>query len=120
MKNQHFQMKIFIHLHSMFHSLTSRVKINSTNWPAPNVSANAEAMGSNPVEAPNFFFFFFGGGGVNLQLLNCNYHWDDHIFIENCISTVHIIFILRTHIVMKNLHRGQSCSCKTTDCQPPC
>ena len=57
-------MKIFIHLHSMFHSLISRVKINSTNWPAPNVSANAEAMGSNPVEAPNFFFFFLGGGGV--------------------------------------------------------
>ena len=42
------------------------VTMNSTNWPAPNVwvfiaqlvdcSANAEAMGSNPVEAPNTFF----------------------------------------------------------------
>ena len=47
--------------------------MNSTNWPPPNVwvliaqlvehcSANAEAMGSNPVEVPNFF-------RVNLQLL---------------------------------------------------
>ena len=69
----HFQMGIFIHLHFMFHSLISRVKINSTNWPAPNVkvfiaqlvehcSANAEAMGLNPVEAPKCF-------RVNLQLL---------------------------------------------------
>ena len=47
--------------------------MNSTNWPAPNVwvfvaqlvehwSANAKAMGSNPVEVPKFF-------RVNLQLL---------------------------------------------------
>ena len=44
----------------------SWVKMNSTNWSAPNVwvfmaqlvehwSANAEAMGSNPVEDPKFF-----------------------------------------------------------------
>ena len=43
-------------------------KMNSTNWPAPNVwvfiaqlvqhcSANVEAMGSNPVEVTNFFFW---------------------------------------------------------------
>ena len=42
------------------------VMMNSTNWPAPNVwvfiaqlvehcSANTEAMGSNPVEAPKTF-----------------------------------------------------------------
>ena len=47
--------------------------MNSTNWPAPNVwvfiaqlvkhcSANAEAMGSNPLKVPKFF-------PVNLQLL---------------------------------------------------
>ena len=47
--------------------------MNSTNWPPPNVwvliaqlvehcSANAEAMGSNPVEVPKCF-------RVNLQLL---------------------------------------------------
>ena len=52
-------------LHSIF---LSRVKMNSINWPAPNIygffiaqlvehcSANAEAMGSNPVEAQKFFF----------------------------------------------------------------
>ena len=48
--------------------------MNSINWPAPNIwvfiaqlvehcSANAEAMGSNPVEAQKFF------SGLNLQLL---------------------------------------------------
>ena len=48
-------------------SFLSRVKMNSINWPALNIrvfiaqlvercSANAEAMGSNPVEAPKFFF----------------------------------------------------------------
>ena len=62
------------HLYSIF---LSRVKMNSINWPAPNIwvfiaqlvehcSANAEAMGSNPVEAQKFFFFF---SGLNLQLL---------------------------------------------------
>ena len=59
------------HLLSIF---LSRVKMNSINWPAPNIwvfiaqlvehcSANAEAMGSNPVEAQKFF------SGLNLQLL---------------------------------------------------
>ena len=53
----------------------SRVKINSTNWPAPinawafiaqmvmHFSTNAEAMCSNPVEVPKFLF------RVYLQLL---------------------------------------------------
>ena len=56
------------------HLSLSRVKMNSINWPAPNIwvfiaqlvehcSANAEAMGSNPVEAQKFF------SGLNLQLL---------------------------------------------------
>ena len=69
-------------------SFFSRVKLNSTNWPSPNVSvfiaqlvehcrANTEVMGSNPVEVPNL-----GGGGVNLQLVDYNYHCDDHIFIK--------------------------------------
>ena len=46
--------------------LLSRVKINSINWSAPNIwvfiahlvehySANAEALGSNPVEALKLF-----------------------------------------------------------------
>ena len=56
----------------MMRTSSSRVKINSTNWPASNVwvfiaqlvehdSANAEAMGSKPVEVSKFW-------GVNLQL----------------------------------------------------
>ena len=68
--------------------------MNSINWPAPKVwvfivqlvehcSANAEAMGSNPVEAPKTFF------GFNLRLLksqirNC----DDHIFISITITRI--------------------------------
>ena len=60
--------------HHHYSIFLSRVKMNSINWPAPNVwvfiaqlvehcSANAEAMGSNPVEALKFF------SGLNLQLL---------------------------------------------------
>ena len=72
---------------SLFHSF-SRVKMNSINWPAPNVwvfiaqlvehcSANAEAMGPNPIEAPKIFF-----SGLILDCLNCDYNCDDHIFIS--------------------------------------
>ena len=61
--------------------------MNSTNWSAPNVwvfiaqlaeycSANAEAMGSNPVEAPKTFF------GLNCDFLNRNHNCDDHTFIS--------------------------------------
>ena len=50
---------------SFYFSFLSRVKMNSTNWPAPNVwvfiaqlvehcSTNAEAMGLNAVEIPKF------------------------------------------------------------------
>ena len=50
--------------------ILSQDKMNSTNWPAPNVwvfisqrlehcSANAEVMGSNPVEVPKFFSDLF-------------------------------------------------------------
>ena len=61
--------------------------MNSTNWPAPNVwvfiaqlvehySANAEAMGSNLVEAPKKFF------RLNCDCLNCNHNCDDRTFIS--------------------------------------
>ena len=39
--------------------------------------ANAEATGSNPVEAPKSFFFF----RLISQLLKLRYDCDDHIFI---------------------------------------
>ena len=38
-------------------------------------SANAEAMGSNPIEVSQIFFRLI------CNCLNCNYHGDDHIFI---------------------------------------
>ena len=59
--------------HHLHVSILLQVKMNSPNWPAPNVrvfiaqlvesSVNTEAMGSNPIEVPTFFF------QVNLQLL---------------------------------------------------
>ena len=65
--------------------------MNSTNWPAPNLwvfiaqlvehcSANAEAMGSNPVEVLKTFF------GLNCDYLNHNHKCDDYTFI----SIVHL------------------------------
>ena len=61
--------------------------MNSTNWPAPNIlvfiaqlvehgSANVEAMGLNPVEAPKTFF------GLNCDCLNGNHNCGDHTFIS--------------------------------------
>ena len=58
----------------MFSGLPFTGTMNSINWPAPNVwvfiaqlvehcSANADAMGSSPVEAPKTFF------GLTLRLL---------------------------------------------------
>ena len=50
--------------------ILSQDKMNSTNWPAPNVwvfiaqrlehcSSNPEVIGSNPVEVPKFFSDLF-------------------------------------------------------------
>ena len=62
-------------------------------------SANAEATGSNPVEAPNIVFFFFG---LLRNCLNCDsLRWSHIHFI--CISAVHIISILYfNHFVGKS------------------
>ena len=74
-------------VHIVFHvSFLSPVKVNSTNWPAPNIwvfiaqmvehcSADAEAMGS--MKSRIFFFGF-------IHICNClnyNYHCDDHNFM---------------------------------------
>ena len=59
------------------------------NWSAPNIwafiaqlaehsSGNAEAMGSNPVEALKFFILFFRA--KICSCLNCKCNCDDHIF----------------------------------------
>ena len=61
--------------------------MNSINWPASNVwvfisqlvehcSANAEVMGSNPIEAPkNFFWATFATAQIVI-------HCDGHVFIS--------------------------------------
>ena len=80
-------------------SFLSRVKMNSINWSAPNIwvfiaqlvercSANAEAIGLNPIEALSCFFF----SGRNLQLLRPHLN-----FI--CILAVQINFISRRNII---------------------
>ena len=94
--------------HHLYFIFLSRVKINSINWPAPNIwvfiaqlvehcSANAEAMGSNPVEALKFF------SGLSLQLLKLRLQlrWSNLYF--NCISAVHIIFILFWKVLIGHL-----------------
>ena len=67
--------------------LTFHGLMNSINWPASSVwvfmaqlvehcSANVEATGSNPVEAPKTFF------RATLQLLKLRFNCDGHIFIS--------------------------------------
>ena len=85
----------FISFHSVFHSFHGLM--NSINWPALSIwvviaqlgehcSANAEAMGSNPVEAPKKPFL----GGYFRNCLNCDsLRWSHTHFI--CIPAVHII-----------------------------
>ena len=91
---KHFVFPQFTSLHSVFHSFHGL--INSINWPASSVwvfiaqlgehcSANAEATGSNPVEAPKVFF-----SGYFRNCLNCDsLRWSHTHFI--CIPAVHII-----------------------------
>ena len=64
--------------------------MNSINWPAPNIwvyiahlvehcSANAEAMGSNPVEALNFFFglkFAIAQIAITTAMVKFSFHQD--------------------------------------------
>ena len=84
-----------VHIISFRVSFLSRL-MNSINWPAPSIwvfiaqlgehcSANAEATGSNPVEAPKSFF-----SGYFRNCLNCDsLRWSHTQFI--CIPAVHII-----------------------------
>ena len=84
----------FTSFHSVFHSFHGLM--NSINWPASSVwvfiaqlgehcSANAEATGSNPIEAPKNFF-----SGYFHDCLNCDsLRWSHSHFI--CIPVIHII-----------------------------
>ena len=81
--------------HSVFHSFHGLM--NSINWPASSVwifiaqlgehcSANAEATGSNPVEAPKIFF-----SGYFRNCLNCDsLRWSHTHFINNSSRNKHI------------------------------
>ena len=80
--------------HSVFHFFHGLM--NSINWPASSVwvfiaqlgehcSANAEATGSNPVEAPKNFFSGYFRNCLNFDSLG----WSHTHFI--CIPAVHII-----------------------------
>ena len=82
-----------VHIISVFHSFHGLK--NSINWPASSIwvfiaqlgehcSANAEATGSNPVEAPKNFF-----SGYFRNCLNCDSLRWSHTHI--CIPAVHII-----------------------------
>ena len=94
--------------HHLYFIFLSRVKINSINWPAPNIwvfiaqlvehcSTNAEAMGSNPVEALKFF------SGLNLQLLKLrlqlrwsNLYFNDTLsahMVKNLLELIGMSFI---------------------------
>ena len=84
----------FISFHSVFHSFHGLM--NSINWPASSVwvfiaqlgehcSANAEATGSNPIEAPKIFFSRYFRNCLNCDSLR----WSHTHFI--CIPAVHII-----------------------------
>ena len=87
----------------MFHSFHGLM--NSINWPASSVwvfiaqlgehcSANAEATGSNPVEAPKSFFW-----GYFRNCLNCDsLRWSHTHFI--CIPAVHIISFSVSYIIV--------------------
>ena len=88
--------------------LRSRCSAFSVNWPALSVwvfiaqlgehcSANAEATGSNPVEAPKNFF-----SGYFRNCLNCDsLRWSHTHFI--CIPAVHIISFCGTETVSCHL-----------------
>ena len=92
------------HLYSIF---LSRVKMNSINWHAPNIwvfiaqlvehcSANAEAMGSNPVEALNFF------SGLNSQsIITAMVKSSFHLYFR---SSHHLCSIFLSRVKMNSIN----------------
>ena len=88
-------------VHSVFHSFHGLM--NTINWPASSIlvfiaqlgeqcSANAEAMGSNPVEAPKNFFF---GLLYFRNCLNCDsLRWSHTHFSVYIIVEITITFFL--------------------------
>ena len=79
--------------------------MNSINWPASSVwvfiaqlgehcSANAEATGSNPVEAPKIFF-----SGYFRNCLNCDSLRWSHTHFKNCIYYAIFAEVLPKYLV---------------------
>ena len=104
----------FTSFHSVFHSFHGWM--NSINWPASSIwvfiaqlgehcSANAEATGSNPVEASKNFF-----SGYFRNCLNCDsLRWSHSHFI--CIPAVHIIsFSENNSVTLKRMHARELAS----------
>ena len=69
--NQFCSSKIF----TPFHNCTGAKWVLNIAQLVEHCSANAEAMGSNPVEVPKFFFTLI------CNCLNYNYHCDDHMYV---------------------------------------
>ena len=109
--------------HSVFHSFHGL--INSINWPASSVlvfiaqagralsSANAEATGPNPVEAPKSFFSGF------LAIAWIAIHCDGHILISFVFAQFTSFHAVQSIIVItvETLYNGHlwnefSCRCK--------
>ena len=86
--------------HSVFHSFHGLM--NSINWPASSVwvfiaqlgehcSANAEATGSNPVEAPKIFFSGYFRNCLNCDSLRCSHtHFTIHCVAEDFLSGYYV------------------------------
>ena len=103
----------FTSFHSVFHSFHGLM--NSINWPASSVwvfiaqlgehcSANAEATGSNPVEAPKIFF-----SGSFRNCLNC-----DSLRWSQLISSVQLYNTEKgvpTVLIQLNVRRAICCNC---------
>ena len=69
--NQFCSSKIF----TPFHNCTGAKWVLNIAQLVEHCSANAEAMGSNPVEVPKFFFTLI------CNCLNYSYHCDDHMYV---------------------------------------
>ena len=85
----------FTSYHSVFHSFHGLM--NSINWPASSIwvfiaqlgehcSANAEATGSNPVEAPKNFFSGYFRNCLNCDSLRWSHTHFRHSIVEHLFS----------------------------------
>ena len=90
----------FTSFHSVFHSFHGLM--NSINWPASSVwvfiaqlgehcSANAEATGSNPVEAPKIFFSGYFRNCLKLRF-TAMVTYLFHLYSRSSHHFIHVVF----------------------------